>query len=338
MDYIGEKCSACDKEITSDDDVVVCPECGSPHHRECYMKENKCAHEADHISGYRWKRTAAVEIKPEPEKRENPSVKTCSSCGFPNYGTSENCSRCGARLNETHNGASEGDSSGQNMENSRNASGNIFDGDYGSVLSYFGFDPKEDMGGATLEDVSQFVGSNTLYYIPIFKRMKDLGAKLSFNISCLIFPYFYFANRRMWLWAVIAAVINVIFSIPGALLYFAEYYKGTEGMEYFLNIIQDNLNWLSNLDIVFTMSYWIFSIVCCLFGNWLYYKFVMRSIKKLRYDDTAGGSSASKLAAAGGVKPINILMISLIMLGMALVGLYIAVSGMETLKTLKLFG
>ena len=30
MKYKGEKCAACGKEFTEDDDVVVCPECGSP--------------------------------------------------------------------------------------------------------------------------------------------------------------------------------------------------------------------------------------------------------------------------------------------------------------------
>lgn len=331
MDYIGEKCSACNKEITSEDDVVVCPECGSPHHRECYMKENKCAHEADHISGYKWKRVSSVEVKTESAKRENNSVKICSSCGFPNYNASENCSRCGAKLGGSSDEEANAERRGQYM-------GNGFDGDYASVLSYFGFDPKEDMGGATLEDVSHFVGANTLYYIPIFKRMKDFGAKLSFNISCLLFPYFYFANRKMWLWAVLAAVINVVLSLPGALLTVAEFYEDADGMEHFINMIQSNLGWINNLDIIFTMLYWVFRIVCCLFGNWLYYKFVMGSIKKLRYDDTAGDSYSSRLAAAGGVKPINILLISLIMMGITLAGLYFAVSGMETLTAFKLFG
>lgn len=338
MDYIGEKCSACNEEFTSSDDVVVCPECGSPHHRECYMKEKKCAHEADHISGYKWQRKPAVEIKPEPEKQENHSVKMCSSCGFPNYSTSENCSRCGAKLNEQQNGSSGKENFGQNTDNSQNAQRTIFDGDYGTVLSYLGFDPKEDMGGATLEDVSQFVGPNTLYYIPLFKRMKDFGAKLSFNISCLIFPYFYFANRRMWLWAIIAAVISVIFSIPGTLLTLADYANGIEGAESFLNMIQNNLGWISNLDIIFSTSYWVFRIVCCLFGNWLYYKFVMNSIKRLRYDDTVGGSGSAKLGAAGGVKPLNILIIAAIMMAIAVAALYVAVSGMGTITVLKIFG
>ena len=42
MDYIGEICPVCGKSFTADDDIVVCPDCGTPHHRECYKTENKC--------------------------------------------------------------------------------------------------------------------------------------------------------------------------------------------------------------------------------------------------------------------------------------------------------
>ena len=36
-DYINEKCISCGKEFTKDDDVVVCPECGTPYHRGCLV-------------------------------------------------------------------------------------------------------------------------------------------------------------------------------------------------------------------------------------------------------------------------------------------------------------
>ena len=53
MKYKGEKCAACDKVFTDDDDVVVCPDCGSPHHRECYKAENKCANTLKRRNGVR---------------------------------------------------------------------------------------------------------------------------------------------------------------------------------------------------------------------------------------------------------------------------------------------
>ncbi|MBO5103830.1 MAG: hypothetical protein J6B74_02035 [Ruminococcus sp.] len=48
MNFVGEKCVFCGEVFKDGDDVVVCPECGSPHHRECYKKENRCANIALH--------------------------------------------------------------------------------------------------------------------------------------------------------------------------------------------------------------------------------------------------------------------------------------------------
>ena len=38
-DYIGAKCIVCEKEFTKDDEIVVCPDCGTPYHKACYLKE-----------------------------------------------------------------------------------------------------------------------------------------------------------------------------------------------------------------------------------------------------------------------------------------------------------
>lgn len=41
-DYTGIKCPVCDKPFQPGDDIVVCPQCGAPYHRECYQQEGKC--------------------------------------------------------------------------------------------------------------------------------------------------------------------------------------------------------------------------------------------------------------------------------------------------------
>ena len=42
--YSQEKCPVCENEFTNDDDIVVCPLCGTPHHRECYKKNGECGY------------------------------------------------------------------------------------------------------------------------------------------------------------------------------------------------------------------------------------------------------------------------------------------------------
>ena len=39
----GEKCPVCGAYLFDEDDVVFCPECGAPHHRECYNAVGHCA-------------------------------------------------------------------------------------------------------------------------------------------------------------------------------------------------------------------------------------------------------------------------------------------------------
>ena len=48
MKYSNYKCPICNNQFTEDDDVVVCPECGTPHHRECYVQNGNCANADKH--------------------------------------------------------------------------------------------------------------------------------------------------------------------------------------------------------------------------------------------------------------------------------------------------
>lgn len=48
MNYINYKCPVCNNQFTEDDDIVVCPECGTPHHRECYIQNGICANADKH--------------------------------------------------------------------------------------------------------------------------------------------------------------------------------------------------------------------------------------------------------------------------------------------------
>ena len=41
-------CPVCGNDFNEDDDVVFCPECGTPHHRACWMENGKCINENLH--------------------------------------------------------------------------------------------------------------------------------------------------------------------------------------------------------------------------------------------------------------------------------------------------
>ena len=78
--FAGSKCIVCEKEFKEDDDIVICPDCGTPYHRECYAKNGKCINDELHQNGGEW----------QPEKAEqNPNIIVFPKCGkenqFQNY-------------------------------------------------------------------------------------------------------------------------------------------------------------------------------------------------------------------------------------------------------------
>ena len=315
MKYKGEKCVACDKIFTADDDVVVCPECGSPHHRECYKAENKCANSSFHAEKKKWRPSVSI----LPERPSDTEITICPSCRFPNMRGDDTCARCGRKLNVGPGGT--------NVQTDMEQTGS--EPVYGEMQNemenerpFLGFNPNEDMGGATLKEVTQFVCTNTIYYIPIFKHMKDFGSKISFNISCLIFPYFYFANRKMWGWAVISAIISIFFNLPSYILWLGKNVGSNDNTEAFLSLIYDHQSSLETLDTYFGVFGWAVSIIFCLFGNWLYYRHTLKHIRRMKDQNAGDTVPAEKIISAGGVKPVNILIMAAIMGGIMLGGLF----------------
>ena len=293
MNYIGEKCAACGEVFTAEDDVVVCPDCGSPHHRECYKSAGKCANEHYHAEKKKWER----------QLNKDKVFIVCPNCHFPNTKDEERCERCGFDLTADPATAAPG----EKYDNIHEPFSEIFDENLGQPRPYLGFDPDEDLGGATVKEVSDFVKTNTIYYLPIFKRMKDIGSKFSFNLTCLFFPSLYFANRKMWGWAILAVVINVVLNMPAAFIFMAE-----EGglPEYIASVIDSNRQLLSQADVICTMLDLGVKLLFCIFGNSIYFKYILRSLKKIR--ESGGAYMAQRVAEMGGVKPVNMVLITVI--------------------------
>ncbi len=104
MRYENEKCPVCGGVFSEEDEVVVCPECATPHHRNCFNENGKCANEHLHVDGFVWQKA----VKKEPEKitgpetvqKEDEETITCPECGAVNKKKAFSCSNCGMILNE----------------------------------------------------------------------------------------------------------------------------------------------------------------------------------------------------------------------------------------------
>lgn len=62
------KCVVCHAYLFEEDDVVYCPECGAPHHRECYNSIGKCGLAQHHGTENQYDKLKQEQPQEEPEQ------------------------------------------------------------------------------------------------------------------------------------------------------------------------------------------------------------------------------------------------------------------------------
>lgn len=88
--FDGKLCPVCREKISDNDETAVCPVCGTPHHRDCYLKLNKCALEELHGT-FTWAGRLPDEPEPPEEPAEEPaqteeSEETAAASEFGEFG------------------------------------------------------------------------------------------------------------------------------------------------------------------------------------------------------------------------------------------------------------
>ena len=61
MEFTEYTCPVCNKRFVNGDDVVVCPDCGAPHHRECWEKTERCFYAERHAAGFSFENAGSEE-------------------------------------------------------------------------------------------------------------------------------------------------------------------------------------------------------------------------------------------------------------------------------------
>ncbi|MDR1733759.1 MAG: DUF2628 domain-containing protein [Oscillospiraceae bacterium] len=94
MRYENEPCVWCRQGLHPDEeDVVVCPDCGAPQHKECWKANGGCAYHAEH-GDYLWK-PSVEPTEPEPSLQNEPNSRICPVCGSPCKPETAVCPTCG---------------------------------------------------------------------------------------------------------------------------------------------------------------------------------------------------------------------------------------------------
>lgn len=162
--FSGEHCPVCGKAFSQQDDIVVCPDCGTPHHRECWFENGVCANAEKH-GGFEWKPSG--EAKPAEEEKLG---HICSVCGSNNPPDNLFCENCGHPRNVKE-------------EPHRNPYAKNTD---------LPFDGAE-IDGVSAREMAQFINTGAYTYIPKFISKKHGG----WNWAAFFFAPFWFFFRKL---------------------------------------------------------------------------------------------------------------------------------------------
>ena len=309
--YIGQPCTSCRAVFKEGDEIVVCPDCGSPYHRDCYKREGKCVNTVLHETGKEWQPQFTAqqpEQRPAGENVQHSSERVCSNCGTHNAPDAAYCTGCGAALSPD--GERSRQQFGQNQQYGQNTQGQWQQGPYGQFGGQqfggpFGpmggfmfadnFSAEADVDGNTVGEYTSYVGRNKMFYfIPKFMRFAKTGQKVSFNFAAFLVPPFWFAYRKMPVYSAITMIVSILTSIPQLLceMTYAGFIPTTERIA------------SSSFQMIYALSGLIsFAVTLAsgVFANWLYYKKAKSDITAIKTEITETESRRSAIVKAGGI-------------------------------------
>ena len=222
--YTGSTCPVCHKKFTDQDDIVVCPDCGTPYHRACWPKAG-CVN-ADKHGAYEW----------QPDNVPADADPACPNCGAHNPPGAHFCNHCGVPLPDHPENADRppqpephrpvyddpaydpsaarrtGPAAGQagpHIESyAAGPDGSVYRRELG---------PDDTIEGVKTRDWATFLGPAGMFYLMQFFRMEQTKHKIGFSLSAFVFGPAYLFYRKMWKEGAIFAALDLLCSLPTCL-------------------------------------------------------------------------------------------------------------------------
>lgn len=176
--YTNEKCPVCGESFTAEDDIVVCPLCGTPHHRDCYKKNGECGNSDRHSEGFVW------QPENEPAPAEQPIEPTATPYGNANANVNPQIPPFYAPA----------------------APQVVYQ--IPNPLNAF---PQEIDDGVSTADAAAFIQKNTQTYLRKFFTVKS--GKRTFNVCAFLFGGYWFIYRKMYKLGIIFLALTLALSI-----------------------------------------------------------------------------------------------------------------------------
>ena len=168
----NDRCPVCGLPFADTDDVVYCPDCGTPHHRACWKQNGGCANASEHGQGFVWHSQGA------PEQAS--SDVRCPRCGKECAADTLVCPQCGHRFGMPQDNETQG-----------------FDYNADFFMRGIDDDPTEDLDGVTVQEAAMFVQYRAADYVRKFKAQRD-GKTVGWNWAAFFFSPFWFFYRKAY--------------------------------------------------------------------------------------------------------------------------------------------
>ena len=263
IDFEGKKCVVCSAYLFPEDDVVFCPTCGAPHHRECYKNLGHCGLEELH--GTENEYTDKKEEKSKPENiNEEGQENVCGMCKKPLINDADFCPYCGTPKRDV-----------------------VSFGGAQSVVRINVNDEIED--GVTLKEASPIVAVNQLRYFPSFIKK----GKAFWNWAAFLIPHAWFAFRKMYSlsWAFsLGFIISSLLSMPFNMALMAlPGFNDISGSAALGRFAVENFHLIDNTALILSAVGLLLRIALMIiggfFGDRIYKKHIVRMAKEIRKSD-----------------------------------------------------
>ncbi len=321
--FLGAPCPVCEKPFAAGDDIVVCPTCGTPHHRTCYKETGHCAQQHMHGKGAQWGHPKA-----EPQQEEK-ATRSCPRCAALNPPDGIFCEVCGVRLVQPKQGQQPGFQQPQQQQppfgGQAQQPGSMSGAGY--TLAY---NPEQQVDeDIKAKELAAFVGNSSPYFLLRFLNAERTTGWMGFNIGAFLFNFLYFFYRKMYALAIPLLLLFLLTLVPWA-MYSYEYFSEMASQFGRLVLPPPQLLTASMQQLLPIMNAvrWVqigLALASGMLANKVYFSHCIKNIRRIKAQ--AGGDTAgyiSRLNRSGGVSPGAVsLVVFAITLGYFLYSYYI---------------